>query len=79
MLRQSSPIRHGVGNEEDDDRDACVARFQADPSIDGLNVDEPRLCLDPDHDPTEATVAVPRPEVTLDGDRNLGSPGDRTW
>src|SRR6188472_576726 len=69
----------GVGNEEDEPVDGCVAAFEREAPEHGLDILEPRLGFDVD-DLARAAVYAERVERTLvtgDGERDLEAPGPR--
>ena len=67
--------------EEDEVTVRVVAELQAEAPFERLAVADPRLCLDPGAPPlwvaaAAADLRVPRPEVTFDRERHLGSPAE---
>ena len=78
MIAQSSTVRNRVGHQENHNRDVRVASLQADPSIQGLEIDQTSLRLHPDDRRAEPALAVPRSKVAGDRYGHLGSPSHQT-
>ena len=75
FVQRSPNSRPRRRDEEDGSVEARVAQLQHDSTVDGLDVTEPCLSVDPDCEFPANECRVPRPEVALDGDRYLRSPG----
>ena len=74
MVGEPSPIRAGVSDYKDDDRDIGVAGLQADPAIESLSIEETCLGLNPDDIRAKAALAVPGSEIAADRHRHFSSP-----